>query len=51
MVGDTLTLYLEEEFRFSLILHERDFPGGFTIAGNIINAVDCTRRMIMVLSK
>ncbi len=51
MIGESLTPYLEEDHEFSLILHERDFPGGVTIMSNIINAVDSTRRTIMVLSK
>ncbi len=51
MVHETLTPYLEEEFDFNLILHERDFPGGVTIMANIVRAVDSTRRMILVLSK
>lgn len=51
MMEDTLTPYLEEEYGFSLILHERDFPGGVTIMANIINAVEKTRRMIMILTK
>ncbi len=51
MVTNTSTPYLEAEYGFSLILHERDFPGGVTIMSNIINAVESTRRMIMLLSK
>ncbi len=51
MVDDTLEPYLEKEFDFSLILHERDFPGGVTIIENIIRAVNRTRRMIMMLTR
>ncbi len=51
MVDDTLEPYLEKEYDLSLILHERDFPGGVTIIGNIINAVQSTRRMIMLLTR
>ena len=51
MVDGTLTPYLEAEFGFGLILHERDFLGGVTIMSNVINAVECTRRMIMIISK
>ena len=51
MVGETLSLQLEEVFGFSLVLHERDFPGGVTIMANIISAVQQSRRMIMILTK
>ena len=51
MVGDTLTPYLESELDFSLILHERDFPGGVTIIENIIQALNRSRRMIMMLTR
>ena len=51
MIGNTLTPYLEELFGFSLILHERDFPGGVTIMANIINALEKSRKMIMLLTK
>ncbi len=52
MVGDTLTPYLEEvDHGFKLIFHERDFPGGWTIMANIINAIKSTRKMIMLLTK
>ncbi len=51
MVGETLSLQLEEVHDFSLVLHERDFPGGVTIMANIISAVQQSRRMIMVLTK
>ncbi len=51
MMEETLSPYLEEEYGFSLILHERDFPGGVTIMANIINAVEKSRRMIMILTE
>ncbi len=51
MIEGSLKPYLEEEFDFSLILHERDFPGGVTIISNIINAVESSRRMIMLLTR
>ncbi len=51
MVGDTLDPYLEKEHDFSLVLHERDFPGGVTIMANIIRAVERSRKMIMILTK
>ncbi len=51
MVDDTLEPYLEKEFSFSLILHELDFPGGVTIIENIIQAVQRSRRMIMLLTR
>ena len=50
MVDGTLEPYLEREFDFSLILHERDFPGGVTIIQNIIHALNKSRRMIMMLT-
>ncbi len=51
MVGNTMDPYLEQEHGLSLILHERDFPGGVTIMANIIRAVERSRKMIMLLSK
>ncbi len=51
MVGDTLHPYLEEEHGYSVILHERDFPGGVTIMAGIVRAVEQSRKMIMILSK
>ena len=43
--------YLENEFGFTLCVHERDFLAGDTIPANIDAAVDHSRRMILVLSK
>ena len=51
MVDGTLQPYLESEFDFQLLLHERDFPGGVTIIENIIQAVQRSRRMIMLLTR
>ncbi len=51
MVKGTKIPYLEQEHGFRIILHERDFPVGYTIMGNIVNAVERSRKMIMVLSK
>ncbi|GFN83043.1 toll-like receptor 2 [Plakobranchus ocellatus] len=41
---------LEEEFGFKLCLHFRDFPPGEPIANNIIQAVERSRRTILILS-
>ncbi|XP_052760511.1 uncharacterized protein LOC128203241 [Mya arenaria] len=46
------TLYqkLEKELGFRLCLHYRDFVPGETISNNIINAVDASRRTILILT-
>ncbi|RUS75705.1 hypothetical protein EGW08_016520 [Elysia chlorotica] len=41
---------LEQELGFKLCLHFRDFPPGEAIANNIIQAVERSRRTILVLS-
>ena len=51
MVKDTSEPYLERDFGLRLILHERDFPGGVTIIYNIIQAVERSRRMIVLLTR
>lgn len=42
---------LEKEHGFQLILHQRDFSPGVPIMRNIAEAVQKTRRMIMLLSR
>ncbi len=42
---------LEENGRFSLCLHERDFEPGAAIISNITAAINHSRRVIMVLSR
>ena len=45
-------IYLEEkEHNFTFRIHTRDFYGGRTIMTNIVDHVNQTRRMIMLLSK
>ena len=52
MTAGTLTPYLEEKsYKFKMVLHERDFLGGRTIMSGIVDAINNSRRMIMVLSK
>ncbi|XP_033727764.1 neurogenic locus notch homolog protein 2-like [Pecten maximus] len=41
---------LEKELGFTLCLHHRDFLPGETIANNIINAIDNSRRTILILT-
>ena len=42
---------MEKEHGFKLMLHERDFVAGMTIRRNIINAIEHSRRMIVILSR
>ena len=51
MLDKTLKPYLEEDYRFMLCIHSRNFMGGATIITNIANAVEKSRRMIMILSE
>ena len=51
MKENTLTLHLEEDFHFKLILHKRDFTPGVTIQSNIVDAITKSRRMFMILSR
>ena len=44
-------LDMEKEDGFKLMLHERDFVAGTTIRRNIINAIEQSRRMIVILSR
>ncbi len=46
-----LTLMLEEDHGFQLVLHQRDFTPGIPILANIADVVVKSRRMIMLLSK
>ncbi|XP_033737836.1 toll-like receptor 4 isoform X2 [Pecten maximus] len=46
----TLFPKLEKELGFTLCLHFRDFMPGETIANNIINAVNNSRRTILILT-
>ncbi|OWF36139.1 neurogenic locus notch homolog protein 2-like [Mizuhopecten yessoensis] len=49
-VLNTLFPKLEKELGFTLCLHHRDFLPGETIANNIINAIDNSRRTILILT-
>ncbi|XP_052268432.1 interleukin-1 receptor accessory protein-like [Dreissena polymorpha] len=49
-VLNTLYPKLEKELGFTLCLHFRDFVPGETISNNIINAVDGSRRTILILT-
>ena len=51
MKDDGNTAILEEDHKFQLILHERDFMPGVQITRNIESAVTKTRRMVMLLSR
>ena len=42
--------YLEER-AFKICWHQRDFMPGTNIAENIADATECSRRMIMILSR
>ena len=42
---------LEEEHGFELCVHSRNFLGGTAIATNIANAVQLSRRMIILLTE
>ena len=48
---DGTTAILEEDHGFKLIFHQRDFMPGNVILFNMVEAVDKSRRMIMMLSK
>ena len=51
MVENTLNPYLETEHGFMLCIHNRNFLAGVSIISNIANAVDKSRRMIMMLTR
>ena len=51
MKYDEVTPILEEDHGFQLILHQRDFMPGAAITTNIADAVEKSRRMIMLLSR
>ena len=48
---DELKLYLEDDFNFELVLHQRDFTPGLSIQDNIADAITQSRRMFTVLSR
>ncbi len=48
---DALTVILEEDHGFKLVLHQRDFLAGRAILTNMAEMVTTSRRMIMLLSK
>lgn len=48
---DELKSYLEDDFNFELILHQRDFTPGLSIQDNIADAITQSRRMFTVLSR
>ncbi len=51
-VRNELMPFLEsEKNQFQLCVHVRDFVPGVTITKNIMTAIDCSRRTILVLSK
>ena len=51
-VRNELMPFLEsEQNQFQLCVHVRDFVPGVTITKNIMTAIDCSRRTILVLSK
>ena len=51
MLEDGLTPILERVHGFQLILHQRDFMPGRPILTNIAEAIQQSRRMIMLLSR
>ena len=51
MKPNAINLYLEEDFNFKLLLHERDFTPGVSIQTNIADAIMHSRKMFMVLSR
>ena len=48
---DKMTPILEEDHGFELILHQRDFVPGQVILSNIVEAVNNSRKMLMLLSR
>ena len=42
---------MEKEDGFKLMLHERDFVAGATIRKNIMDGIEQSRRMIVILSR
>ena len=48
---DQSTPILEEDHGFELILHKRDFVPGQVILSNIVEAVNKSRKMLMLLSR
>ena len=51
MKDDSSDLFLEMDFNFKLIPHERDFAPGLAIHANIVDATEHSRRMFMILSR
>ena len=51
MKDDTSNLYLEDDFHFEIILHQRDFIPGLSIQDNIADAITQSRRMFTILSR
>jgi len=51
-VNETLVPFLEEnEPRLKLCIHQRDFKVGNTIVENIVEAIDSSRKVLIVLTK
>ena len=46
-----LQSFLERDYHYRLHIHTRDFEAGRTIFGNIEEAITCSRRLIVILSR
>ena len=49
--GPDLKSFLEADYDYRLHIHTRDFELGRTIESNIEEAITCSRRLIVLLSR
>ncbi len=42
---------IEDDYDFKFMIHERDFIAGRTIAANIMDGIEKSRRVIFILSR
>ncbi|XP_060564886.1 toll-like receptor 4 isoform X2 [Ruditapes philippinarum] len=50
-VAEKVRLELEERGEISLLIHDRDFRAGAFVQDNILRAISCTRRTLVILTK
>ena len=49
--GPDLKSFLEKDYQYKSHIHTRDFELGRTIDSNIEEAITCSRRLIVLLSR